>query len=108
MWKVFQLSVVFAVMASNIHWQWTDNPTVAMFFAAAAAVWATLIVVKGGDLLRWLSARRFSSHDGLDDAGVGGVGRGCDHLVTEGRLNRLGHQSAGSDSRDNGRRSLPR
>lgn len=29
MWHLFQCVVIFAVGASNIHWQWTPNPYLA-------------------------------------------------------------------------------
>ena len=55
MWKLFQLMVVFLVAASNIHWQWTENTTAAVFFGWLAALLITAYVVK---LQNWLTARR--------------------------------------------------
>ena len=41
---VLQSAIIFAVMASNIHWQWTPNPYVAGLYAVGAAVGTTAIV----------------------------------------------------------------
>jgi hypothetical protein len=44
MWLLLQSAIVFAVIASNIHWQWTPNGYLAVLigigiaFAATAAV----------------------------------------------------------------------
>jgi uncharacterized membrane protein len=43
-WKVFQFSVAFAVIASNIEYKWTDNNYVAGLFALLAAMFATAIL----------------------------------------------------------------
>ena len=46
-WKLFQLTVVFLVVASNIHWQWTPNAYLAAIIAvvtAASATWLLLIL----------------------------------------------------------------
>ena len=42
--KLFQLVVVFLVMAANIHWQLTPNGYAAGFAAVILAYWATLLV----------------------------------------------------------------
>jgi hypothetical protein len=45
MWFLLQGSITFAVMASNIHWQWTPNP----YLAGAL-----------GALLAWVATRMLS------------------------------------------------
>lgn len=99
MWKIFQLLVVFAVMASNVAWPWTDNTTVAAFLALVAAVWATLIVGWVSDLWLRLSTRRFSRKNGLQEAGLGRIAWGSDQLVPKVSLDRAGHESARHDRR---------
>ena len=44
MWYAFQGSIMFAVMASNIHWHWSRNVYVAAFAAYIVAGWATVLV----------------------------------------------------------------
>jgi hypothetical protein len=51
MWLVFQSLVIFAVVASNIHWQWTPNGYVATALGVGVAYLATLG-------LNWLLATR--------------------------------------------------
>lgn len=51
MWKLMQVGVFAAVIATNIEYQWTPNPAFAALAGACAAVWATLIVVKAQDLI---------------------------------------------------------
>jgi hypothetical protein len=41
MWYVFQGAIMFAVIASNIHWQWTPNPYLAAGFGWLAAYFVT-------------------------------------------------------------------
>ena len=41
---VLQSAIIFAVMAFNIHWQWTPNPYVAGLYAIGAAVGTTALV----------------------------------------------------------------
>lgn len=60
MWFLFQGSIVFAVVASNIHWQWTPNGYLAALMGGAAAFWATVAV-------NWLFARiDHAEEPGLD------------------------------------------
>lgn len=44
LWKVFQFSVAFAVIASNIEYQWTENNFAAGVIALMAAMFATGLV----------------------------------------------------------------
>jgi hypothetical protein len=37
MWYIFQGFIIFAVVASNIHWQWTPNPYLASVCGGLAA-----------------------------------------------------------------------
>jgi hypothetical protein len=53
MWRLFQALIVFAVMASNIKYQWTPNGYLAGLIAAGAAFLATVIVAKVIDLIRF-------------------------------------------------------
>ena len=57
-WKLFQLSVVFLVMASNIHWQWTPNIVVAGVNAVFAAMGATWLLLKLIDWRRQTRGRK--------------------------------------------------
>jgi hypothetical protein len=43
-WYLFQGLIVFAVIASNIHWQWTPNGYLASAIGAGLALVATLLV----------------------------------------------------------------
>jgi len=40
---VLQSAIMFAVIASNIHWQWAPNPYVAAIYAFAAAFGVTTV-----------------------------------------------------------------
>ena len=42
MYFVFQSSIIFAVCASNIHWQWTPNGYLASMLGGIAAILATV------------------------------------------------------------------
>jgi uncharacterized membrane protein len=44
MWYLFQGLIVFAVVASNIHWQWTPNGYLAAGLGAGIAFLVTAIV----------------------------------------------------------------
>jgi hypothetical protein len=44
MWFILQGSIVFAVVASNIHWQWTPNAYLATILGAVAALLVTVAV----------------------------------------------------------------
>lgn len=54
MWMIFQCLVVFAVIASNIHYQWTPNAYLASLLGVAAAFALTAII---GSVLLRLRAR---------------------------------------------------
>ncbi len=43
MWFYLQGGIVFVVVASNVHWQWTPNGYVASGLGAAAALIVTLL-----------------------------------------------------------------
>jgi len=59
MWKLMQAGVFMAVMATNIEFQWTPNPTLAAFAGVIAALWATLAVMGVQNLVaRIRDARR--------------------------------------------------
>ena len=44
MWYLLQSSIMFAVMASNIHWHWTPNGYVPALLGIGLAYLATLLV----------------------------------------------------------------
>jgi uncharacterized membrane protein YgaE (UPF0421/DUF939 family) len=44
MWWIFQGLIIFAVVASNIHWQWTPNPVLPALLGIGAAFMLTLLV----------------------------------------------------------------
>lgn len=44
MWKLFQISVIFIVMATNIHWNWTPNPYIPAFLGVGIAYGLTLLI----------------------------------------------------------------
>jgi hypothetical protein len=50
MWFILQSLIVFAVMASNIAWQWTPNSYLAGLLAVGAAFFVTMGV---NQLLLW-------------------------------------------------------
>lgn len=54
LWKVFQFSVAFAVIASNIEYQWTENNYAAGLLALLAAGFATALVSSLIDVQRRL------------------------------------------------------
>ena len=51
MWFWFQLLILYVVICTNIHWQWTDSARIAGWSGALVAWSITL-------LLRWLLDRR--------------------------------------------------
>ena len=55
MWYALQCSIMFAVVASNIHWQWTPNP-----YLAAVAGWLAALIVTGFIVGRIEAARKVS------------------------------------------------
>jgi hypothetical protein len=50
MWFLLQSLIVFAVMASNIHWQWTPNGYLASLIGVGAAFFVTM---GANQLLLW-------------------------------------------------------
>jgi hypothetical protein len=46
MWYIFQGLIIFAVVASNIHWQWTPNPYAAGVCGYLAAYLLTAAVAR--------------------------------------------------------------
>src|SRR5712664_4015412 len=56
-WRLFQLLIVFAVGAANIHWQWTPNPWVIGFLGVLAAMIATALLSRLIDWQRHGKAR---------------------------------------------------
>jgi len=52
--KGLQSTVIFAVIASNIHWRWTPNPYVAVLAGLMAASAVTWLLVRVEDGLRRL------------------------------------------------------
>ena len=44
MWFLFQSSIIFAVMASNIHWGWTPNPYLAGLIGVVLAYGLTSLI----------------------------------------------------------------
>lgn len=59
-WRVFQALVIFAVIASNIRWQWTPNTYLASLLGFAAAFTATALV--GSFLIRIQTWRDLRAH----------------------------------------------
>ncbi len=46
MWFILQGSIVFAVVASNIHWGWTPNPYIPALLGGGLAWLVTLAVAR--------------------------------------------------------------
>ena len=46
MWHLLQSLLIFAVVASNIHWQWTPNKYLPALLGIGLAYFATLIGAK--------------------------------------------------------------
>jgi mannitol-specific phosphotransferase system IIBC component len=44
MWFLFQSTIIFAVMASNIHWHWTPNGYLAGLIGAVLAYGVTVLL----------------------------------------------------------------
>jgi hypothetical protein len=44
LWFLIQSSIIFAVIASNIHWQWTPNTYLAGLIGAALAYGVTVVL----------------------------------------------------------------
>lgn len=55
MWLLLQSLIIFAVMASNIHWQWTPNGYLAGLIGVWAALLATVVI---NYLLLWTRQKR--------------------------------------------------
>jgi hypothetical protein len=45
MWYLIQAAIVFAVMASNVHWHWTPNSLLASVIGFAAAWLVTWLFI---------------------------------------------------------------
>jgi hypothetical protein len=52
MWLILQSGIIFAVVASNIHWRWTPNGYLAAGLGILAAYVATVAIGKTVDRLR--------------------------------------------------------
>ena len=52
MWLLFQSLIIFAVVASNIHWHWTPNGYLAGMLGWIAALLLTVGITNLIDLLR--------------------------------------------------------
>ena len=52
LWKLFQLSIMAAVMCGNIYYSWTPNPYLVGLLGLGAAFIATWILVGLGSLVR--------------------------------------------------------
>jgi uncharacterized membrane protein YgaE (UPF0421/DUF939 family) len=52
MWHVFQGLIIFAVVASNIHWQWTPNGMLAALLGVGLAFLLTVSLSRLANLLR--------------------------------------------------------
>lgn len=50
MWKALQLAVICAVVASNIHWEWTPNKYIPVLFGTLIAWGSTWLVFNRHDL----------------------------------------------------------
>lgn len=66
-WYVFQGLVMFAVIASNIHWQWTPNGLLAGIIGYGVAFVATWITGKVASLFLWFRRRSAERLVGLQD-----------------------------------------
>jgi hypothetical protein len=52
LWSVFQVLVVFSVIASNIYWQWTPNPYLAAIIGGTCALGVTVWFIALADVAR--------------------------------------------------------
>lgn len=70
-WKAMQIIVILAVIASSIHWQWTDNHYLPLVLGVVAASAATRIV------LLWIAlvakVRQFQSRRAQVKGAVGRI-----------------------------------
>jgi hypothetical protein len=55
MWLLLQSLIIFAVVASNIHWQWTPNGYLA---SGAGVLLAWFLTVLINELRQWLAKAR--------------------------------------------------
>lgn len=55
MWHLFQILIMFAVMASNIHWKWTPNGYLASAIGIGLALLITLIL---NEIIELLSRKK--------------------------------------------------
>lgn len=60
MWFLFQGTIIFLVIASNIRWHWTPNGYLASAIGAALAFGATAAI---NQLVLWSRQKRRSSAD---------------------------------------------
>ena len=79
MLKIFQISIIAAVIASNIHWEWTPNPYLPSIYGVMAAVGATWILWRLADLRAEWRRRRVGKQQRVHEAEAlrrhGGTGR---------------------------------
>ena len=54
-WQIFQCVIIFAVVGTNIQWEWTPNPYAATAIGIGTAYVATCLVNWSIDLTRFLS-----------------------------------------------------
>lgn len=60
LWTGFQLLVMFAVLASNVHWQWTPNGYLAGLIAFGVAYVLTWLICRLFDL--WVRRKQHLSY----------------------------------------------
>jgi hypothetical protein len=93
-WHLLQLLIVFAVVGTNIHWQWTPNGLLAGLAGGVVAFVVTYLIAGIVDLVRWLRRSRIGVGRRLDNYAGGrgsrlvGTGRHLDQPPQEPR--RLG------------------
>jgi hypothetical protein len=56
-WMLFQGAIIFAVVSSNIHWNWTPNGYLASLIGIGAAFVATISINGATGLLRRLRSK---------------------------------------------------
>lgn len=57
LWMMLQGLIIFAVISSNIHWNWTPNGYLASLIGICVAFVATVLISGTTDLLRRLRAK---------------------------------------------------
>lgn len=60
-WTLFQAAIVFGVVASNIHWQWTPNTYLASAIGFAVAYFVTMAI--NSLYWRWLTRRQLRADE---------------------------------------------